>query len=91
VPALPVYGPDVWTVTVTVVAMLPAGSVGGENEHVEPAGSPEQVKVIGAVKVLEPTGEINMVVAVDCPGRTPGGGFRLAGTLTSVFTARLTA
>jgi hypothetical protein len=77
-------------VTVIAVPALPAPSCDGENEQVAPAGSPEQVYVTGAVNEVEPTGETVMVVEVDCPAFAAAGAVKLAGTLTSVFTVRLT-
>ena len=84
--AIPENGPAVWTVIVTLV--LPA--LTEENAQNAPAGSPEQAKVKGAVKVPAPTGDIVMMVDVDCPGFAAGG-FEGAEIVTSVFTVRVTA
>jgi hypothetical protein len=48
------------------------------------------VKFMGAVKAAAPTGVTSMEVDVDCPAFAAGGAVRLAGTLTSVLTVRLT-
>src|ERR1035438_10085848 len=49
-----------------------------------PVGSPAvHVYVTLLAKVVPPTGEINIVVEVDCPGFAGGGFVRVAGTLKS--------
>jgi hypothetical protein len=52
------------------------------NEQVAPVGSPaEHVYVTLLVNVPAPTGEINMVVEVDCPGLAAAGGVSVPGTV----------
>ena len=47
-----------------------------------PVGSPAvHVYLTLPLKVVPPTGEINMVVEVDCPGLAAVGAVRVAGTV----------
>lgn len=83
-PAVPVNGPSVWTATVTLVAGLPAviGLAGVNKQDEMPVGSPAvHVYLTLPLKVVPPTGEINMVVEVDCPGLAAVGAVRVAGTV----------
>jgi hypothetical protein len=90
-PALPVNGPSVWIVTVTVVAELPAviGLAGLNKQDEMPVGSPVlHVYVTLPAKVVPPVGEINIVVEVDCPGFAAGGFVRVDGTVKPCATVR---
>jgi hypothetical protein len=85
--AVPVNGPSVWIVTVTVVAELPAviGLAGLNKQDEMPVGSPAlHVYVTLLAKVVPPVGEINIVVEVDCPGFAAGGFVRVGGTVKPV-------
>jgi len=91
-PAVPVKGPAVWTVTMTVTGpVVPAAMPVGLNAQVVPAGKPEeQANVMLPVKVLPPTAVTTILVVVDCPGFGAAIGVDAGPRVKSRLTAKVT-